>query len=184
MAVQPAASSFVSSANLDRSNKLRYSNYMDITKQPSTEYPSTVRRLAKQIGLHIVRSSQFLLPRLHQEVLTQSQAFALHLLLDNRAWRVSDLAYAAGVRLPSMTSLISRMERQGWIRKAETAHDRRGVAVTITDEGRALIHGFERRNIDLIAQRLALLSDEEKVAIERALPALNRLFNSQEDFTH
>jgi DNA-binding MarR family transcriptional regulator len=76
------------------------------------------------------------------------------------------------------------MERQGWIRKTETAHDRRGVAVTITDEGRALIHSFERRNIDLIAQRLALLSDEEKLAIERALPALNRLFNSQEDFTH
>jgi DNA-binding MarR family transcriptional regulator len=164
--------------------KVRYSNYMDAIKQPDGKYPSTVRGLAKQIGLHIVRSSQFLLPRLHQEVLTQSQAFALHLLLDNRAWRVSDLAYAAGVRLPSMTSLISRMERQGWICKTETAHDRRGVAVTITEEGRALIHGFERRNVDIIAQRLALLSDEEKVAIECALPALNRLFNSQEEFTH
>jgi DNA-binding MarR family transcriptional regulator len=113
--------------------------------------------------------------------LTQSQYFVLHLLLDNRAWRVSDLAYAAGVRLPSMTSLVSRMERQGWIRKTETAHDRRGVAVTMTDEGRTLIYGFERRHVDLIAQRLVLLSDEEKMTIERALPALNRLFNGQED---
>src|SRR5947209_16636717 len=87
--------------NLDRSNKLRNSNYMDTIKPSCGEYPSTVRSLAKQIGLHIVRSSQFFLPRLHQEVLTQSQYFVLHLLLDNRAWRVSDLAYAAGVRLPS-----------------------------------------------------------------------------------
>jgi DNA-binding MarR family transcriptional regulator len=154
---------------------------MDTIKQSCAEYPSTVRTLAKQIGLHIVRSSQFFLPRLHQEVLTQSQYFVLHLLLDNRAWRVSDLAYAAGVRLPSMTSLISRMERQGWIHKTETAHDRRGVAVTITGEGRTLVLEFERRHVNLIAQRLVLLSDEEKVAIERALPALNRLFNGQGD---
>jgi DNA-binding MarR family transcriptional regulator len=80
-----------------------------------------------------------------------------------------------------MTELISRMERQGWLRKMDTAYDRRGVAVIITDEGRALIQGLQRRQIDLIARRLALLSDEEKRIIEQALPVLDRLFSGQDE---
>jgi DNA-binding MarR family transcriptional regulator len=31
------------------------------------------------------------------------------------------------------------MERQGLLRKMDTAHDRRGVAVMITEEGRTLL---------------------------------------------
>lgn len=153
-----------------------------MTEQQIPTYPFTVWHLAKQIGLHIVRSSQFLLPRLHQETLTKSQAFVLHLFLEKeQAWRVSDLAFASDVRLPSMTDLISRMERQGWVHKTGTAHDRRGVAVTITEEGRAILRDFERRQVHLIAQRLALLSDEDKAAIAQAIPALNRLFNGPEE---
>ena len=154
---------------------------MDEMTQQTWEYPLAVRRLAKQVGLHIVRSSRFLLPRMNQEVLTQSQAFVLDFLLEKeQPQRISDLAVAAGVRLPSMTDLLARMERQGWIRKEGTTHDRRGVAVTLTLEGRALIQEFERHQIHSIAQRLVLLSDEDKAAIEQALPALKRLFNGTE----
>ncbi len=73
------------------------------------------------------------------------------------------------------------MERQGWLRKMDTAHDRRGVAVTITEEGRTLLQALNRRQIDLIAGRVALLSDEEKRMIEQALPVLDRLFSGPED---
>ena len=155
---------------------------MDERTQQTVEYPLAVRRLAKQVGLHIVRSSRFLLPKMHQEVLTQSQAFVLDLLLEkDQPWRIGDLAFASGVRLPSMTDLLARMERQGWIRKEGTAHDRRGVAVTLTAQGRAVIQNFERHQIHLIAQRLVGLTAEDQAAIEQALPALNRLFNGSED---
>jgi DNA-binding MarR family transcriptional regulator len=120
---------------------------------------------------------------MQQEVLTPSQATVLTLLLDDRAWRLSDLASATGVRPPSMTELISRMERQGWLRKMDTVYDRRGVAVTITEEGRKHIHALNRRQVDLIAGRLALLSDEEKRIIEQALPVLDKLFSGPDDLT-
>ncbi len=154
---------------------------MDEARQQTPEYSPAVRRLAKRVGLHIVRSSRFLLPKMNQEVLTQSQAFVLDLLLEKEPWRVSDLAIAAGVRLPSMTDLVARMERQGWVRKEGTVHDRRAVAVTLTREGRALIQDFERRQIHLIAQRLVELSSEDQEAIARALPALTRLFNGSDE---
>ncbi len=152
------------------------------TGKPSVERQSlTARGLAKQLGLRIVRITQFLTRQMQQEILTPSQATVLTLLQDGRAWRLSDLASATGVRPPSMTELISRMERQGWLSKMDTAHDRRGVAVTITEEGRTLLQALNRRQIDLIAGRLALLSDEEKRMIEQALPVLDRLFSGSED---
>jgi DNA-binding MarR family transcriptional regulator len=152
------------------------------TEKPLIErQPLTARGLARQLGLRIVGITQFLTRRMQQEVLTPSQATVLTLLQDERAWRLSDLASAAGVRPPSMTELVSRMERQGWLRKMDTAHDRRGVAVMITEEGRTMLRELNRRQIDLIAGRLALLSDEEKRIIEQALPVLDRLFSRPED---
>jgi len=154
---------------------------MDTGKSSVERQQITARGLAKQLGLRIVRITQFLTRQMQQEVLTPSQATVLTLLQDSRAWRLSDLASATGVRPPSMTELISRMERQGWLRKMDTAHDRRGVAVTITEEGRTLLQALNRRQIDLIAGRVALLSDEEKRMIEQALPVLDRLFSGPED---
>jgi DNA-binding MarR family transcriptional regulator len=150
---------------------------MDIVEQPLARQQRTVRALAKQLGLRIISLNQFFLQRMQHEMLTPSQAAVLNLLMDNRSWRISDLASAEGVRPPSMTELVSRMQRQGWLRKSDTTHDRRGVEVTITEEGRAIIQELLRRQVDMIAQRLALLPDEEKAAIERALPAIDHLLN-------
>lgn len=144
----------------------------------------TTRGLAKQLGLRIVNITQFFTRRMQQEELTPSQATVLTLLQDDRAWRLSDLASAAGVRPPSMTELVSRMERQGWLCKMDTIHDRRGVAVKITEEGRTILHALNRRHVDLIAGRLALLSDEEKRIIEQALPMLDRLFSGPDPFAY
>ena len=153
---------------------------MDMIEQPLSEQRLTARALAKQLGMRIIRINWFFLQRMQYESLTPSQAAVLTLLLDNRPWRISDLASAEGVRPPSMTELVSRMQRLGWLRKTDTAHDRRGVQVTITDEGRALVQAMMRRQVDIIAQRLATLPSEERAAIEHALPALDHLFNERE----
>jgi DNA-binding MarR family transcriptional regulator len=154
---------------------------MDTGKPFTERQPLTARQLARQLGLRIITITQFLTRRMQHEVLTPSQATVLTLLQDGRAWRLSDLASATGVRPPSMTELISRMERQGMLRKMDAVHDRRGVTVTITDEGRTLLQALNRRQIDLIARRLVLLSDEEKRLVEQALPLLDRLFGGPED---
>src|SRR3989440_4801260 len=120
---------------LDKRGNVRYPNNMDAVKPSVERQPLTARGLAKQLGLRIVRITQFLTRRMQQEVLTPSQATVLTLLQNDRAWRLSDLASATGVRAPSMTELVTRMERQGWLRKMDTARDRRGVAVTITEGG-------------------------------------------------
>ena len=156
--------------------------YMDIT--PDLEQAHlTTRGLAKQLGLRLIRAYRFLRQR-EQDSLTLSQAVVLDLLGDERQWRVGDLADVARIRQPSMTDLINRMERQGLLRKVQAVQDKRGVEVTITEEGRAVLRVVNRRHVDNMASRLALLSDEEKAVLERALPIFDILFGSPETPEH
>src|SRR2546425_13171787 len=81
---------------LDKRKNIRYPNNMNTVKPSVERQPLTARGLAKQLGLRIVRITQFLTQRMQQEVLTPSQATVLTLLQDERAWRLSDLASATG----------------------------------------------------------------------------------------
>src|SRR5260370_42463459 len=96
------------SFSLDKRKNVRYPNNMDTGKPSVERQPLTARGLAKQLGLPIVRSTQFLTRQMQQEVLTPSHATVLTLLQDGRAWRLSDLPGATGVRPPRITELISR----------------------------------------------------------------------------
>src|SRR5205085_2502080 len=110
---------------------------------------------------------------------SESQSFVLTLLMDNRPWRISDLAAVEGVRVPSMTELIGRMEKQGLVSKQDVSHDLRGVEVIITEKGRGLMQNHLRQYVDLMTQRMAVLNDEEKAAIIKILPVLDRLFGER-----
>ena len=147
------------------------------------QLPQPTRGLAKQLGLRLIRAYRFLRQR-EQDSLTLSQAVVLDLLGDERQWRVSDLAEFAGIRQPSMTDLIHRMERQGLLCKVQSLHDKRSVEVTITDEGRSVLRATNRRHVDNMSQRLALLSDEEKEVLERALPIFDILFGAPDTSEH
>lgn len=157
--------------------------YMDSMPELEQARQTTTRGLAKQLGLRLIRAYRFLRQR-EQDSLTLSQAIVLDLLGDERQWRIGDLAEAARIRQPSMTDLINRMERQSLLRKVQSLHDKRGVEVTITEEGRAILRAVNRRHVDNMASRLALLSDEEKAVIERSLPILDMLFGTPETPEH
>jgi DNA-binding MarR family transcriptional regulator len=162
--------------------------YMESTPELEQDHQSIqtvqiTRRLAKQLGLRLIRAYRFLRQR-EQDSLTLSQAVVLDLLGDERQWRVSELAEFAGIRQPSMTDLIHRMERQGLLCKVQSLHDKRSVEVTITDEGRSVLRATNRRHVDNMSQRLALLSDEEKEVLERALPIFDILFGAPDTSEH
>ncbi len=139
---------------------------------------ATVHELAKQLGLRSMMINQFFAKYMELDVLTYSQASVLALLLNQQPLRLIDLASALHVRPPSMTELIGRMEQLGWVQKSSIAHDRRGVEVTMTEKGKALIQALERKQLVMLSQRIALLSDEEKEIVERALPVLDQLFHN------
>lgn len=134
------------------------------------------RHMADQLVAWMNAISTFFRRKMQHEALTQSQANLLGMLIDGQRWRINDLAYAEGVRPASMTELVTRMSHRGWITKsAQVDGDNRGVEVTITAEGLTRITRFIEQEQTFIDQKLAALSEDERTAIEQALPALNKL---------
>ena len=89
--------------------------------------------------------------------------------------RVTTLATAHGVAQPSMTALISSLERSGLVVRRHDPDDGRATLVELTDQGDAYVVDRRRRNIDRIADYLTDLPAEHLSALAAALPALHTL---------
>lgn len=71
-----------------------------------------------------------------------------------------------------MTNRLDRLERAGWIRRSPNPEDRRGVLVSLTDEGLALMNRLIPRHVENEAHLLAALSREEQETLSRLLGKL------------
>lgn len=91
------------------------------------------------------------------------------------AVRITELADLLQISLPAMTQGIDRLEAHGWVLRTAAERDRRGVDVAITAAGQAAYQDACAGVIRALGERLDRLDDEERAAIARALPALERL---------
>jgi DNA-binding MarR family transcriptional regulator len=89
--------------------------------------------------------------------------------------RLSDLALREGVTQPSMTALVTRLERDGLAVRGDDPGDRRAVIVTLTDAGRDVLVTRRTRRASRLADLLDRLDPEDRAAIEAAAGALARL---------
>jgi len=72
-------------------------------------------------------------------------------------------------------AIVDRMERQGWVRREPDPIDRRAVQVEITPAGQEALAEVQSVRLEVLARRLAALSNQQRVAIASALPALAAL---------
>ena len=87
---------------------------------------------------------------------------------------VGELATAEGVRAPSMTQIINRMEEAGWVTRSEGPV--RGRMVQITEAGRAVATAVREERAARLAKRFEGLPAEDLGALEAVLPVLDRIF--------
>jgi DNA-binding MarR family transcriptional regulator len=88
---------------------------------------------------------------------------------------MGELAQAEGVQLPTMTQIVDRLERQGWVSRRTSSDDRRRVVVTVTEAGQALYEAAAARRNAFLTQRLEELTEAERAALAGALAAMDRL---------
>jgi DNA-binding MarR family transcriptional regulator len=89
--------------------------------------------------------------------------------------RLSDLAAREGVTQPSMTALVSRLERDGLAERSGDPDDRRAVNVVITERGRSALADRRARRAGVLAALLDQADPDDRALIEAAAPALARL---------
>jgi DNA-binding MarR family transcriptional regulator len=113
--------------------------------------------------------------RFGRDDLSRTAASVLAALRDGGPQRVTALATAESVAQPSMTTLLSRLERDGLVTRGSDPADARAVLVTITAEGLERLTTIRAARAAVIEARLAELKPAERDALAAAIPALAKL---------
>jgi DNA-binding MarR family transcriptional regulator len=102
-------------------------------------------------------------------------ASTLARLRDRGPQRVTDLAAAESVAQPSMTALVGRLERDGYVRREAHAHDRRSQLVAVTPAGERRLDEVRAARAAALQERLDALTAAEREALGAVLPILDHL---------
>ena len=135
------------------------------------------RALAAQFR-EALRHSVYLVRRLDEDgELTAAQVSTLKMLLDDGI-RVGEIARNLGVRVPSATEQVIRLEAAGLARREADPADSRAVLVSLTPAGRVALHQADDRRTDVMARIIASLSDSERHQLAAALPIIDKINTS------
>ena len=122
-----------------------------------------------------LRHSVYLVRRLDADgELSAAQLSTLKMLL-GEGQRVGEIARNLGVRVPSATEQIIKLERAGLARREPDPADSRAVRVILTDEGRAAVDSANKRRNQVMAEILSTLTDQDRKALAEALPVIDKI---------
>ena len=110
-----------------------------------------------------------------QRELSRSAASVLGTLRDEGPTRITDLANLEAVTQPTMTTLVTRLERDGLVTRSPDPADARAVRAGITDEGRERLARMRAARAAVLDAALAELEPDERAALRDALPVLEKL---------
>lgn len=126
-----------------------------------------------------LRHSIYLVRRLDADgELSAAQLSTLKMLLDaadQGGVRVGEIARNLGVKVPSATEQIIKLERAGLVRRDADPADSRAVRVKLTREGHAAVDSANERRNAVMAGILGSLTAAEREALAAAIPVIGRI---------
>lgn len=90
--------------------------------------------------------------------------------------RVSDLADELGVRMPTVTTQLTRLERDGLVTRDRGAADARVVMISLTGQGTQMLKQGLDRWYAALGSQIESLTEGERLALEAAAPVLRKVF--------
>jgi DNA-binding MarR family transcriptional regulator len=89
--------------------------------------------------------------------------------------RITELAASEGVTQPSVTALVTALERAGLVERRSDPADRRVVLVALTEAGAAYLRVRRQASAAAVAQAVRGLEPEDFTTLVAAVPVLERL---------
>ncbi|WP_438444770.1 MarR family winged helix-turn-helix transcriptional regulator [Gorillibacterium sp. sgz5001074] len=99
----------------------------------------------------------------------------LHTLSRKSPMRLTELTANEQVTQSAITQLVTRLERDGLVERRPDPTDGRVVQVHLTERGLEVVHSRRMDRIAGLSRFMEGLSQEEKMAIAAALPAMKHL---------
>ena len=124
--------------------------------------------------------------RMHMERLGlhRGQGFALIQLWHHDGVPQGDLARGMHIRPASVTNMIQRMERDGWIRRERDADDQRVVRVYLTDKAKALRSEAQTVFRDMEDDLISIYTAQELATLKRLLLKLHDRLAPEDELAH
>jgi DNA-binding MarR family transcriptional regulator len=130
--------------------------------------------LANRLRPVLLRVARELRREIHSLGVTGGQVSLLIQIKKNPGITASALAERERISAPGMSGHISRLETANLIERTR-AEDRRRIGLTLTDAGDKVLTNVRKRRTAWLAEHLKDLTEDEREAIEAALPALEKL---------
>ena len=95
--------------------------------------------------------------------------------------RITDLAACEGVMQPSMTALVSTLERSGLVERRSDPSDRRVALVALTSDGTDYIGARREAGVEVFAELIDALPADESEALFAAITAITHIQRLDEE---
>lgn len=107
--------------------------------------------------------------------LTPARLSVLSVLVFAGPQTLGDLARAERVRPPTISSLVSGLERERLVGRTVDPEDRRVVRVAVTSRGKRILERARRLRLDHLTNRIQRLSKGELATLDRAASIMERV---------
>lgn len=146
---------------------------IDESEQPQVEEQMilALRRISRSIDLH----SRVLV---QQRGLTAPQLAALQVIDRVGTTSVGDLARAVLLSQATVTGIVARLDRHGFVTRRRAGNDRRSVVVELTPSGREVLNSRPSLLQHCFQQRLRSLQDWERSQILTTLQRIAAMMES------
>jgi DNA-binding MarR family transcriptional regulator len=138
----------------------------------SSSIPSDVADRLHSAAIHLLRRVRRVD---HESGLTAARLSALSVLVFGGARTLGELAQAEQVRAPTMSRLVTALERDGLAVRDAHAEDGRAVVVRATERGQALLRQGRERRVEELVGLLEGLSAEEMETLDAAARLIEQI---------
>jgi DNA-binding MarR family transcriptional regulator len=142
-----------------------------------TQDRTSARAIADQLRPVLLRLARELRREAQSLGITGGQVALLAQIRANPGITASELAERERMSAPGMSGHVGRLEAAKLIERTRGS-DRRRIGLTLTPEGTKILASVRKRRTVWLADHLEGLTDDEREAIEAALPALERLLEA------
>jgi DNA-binding MarR family transcriptional regulator len=136
---------------------------------------TTISELASHLRPALLRLTRVVRNQRVDMSVTLTQLSAMATLLKSGPMSAGELANCERVQPPSMTKVLANLEERGLVRRDVRPTDRRQAIIAITPAGEELLESERRSRDAWLTKRLATLSSEERVLLQRVVPILDKL---------
>jgi len=146
---------------------------MLVNEQHEAEIVSALRRIVRAIDLRSRRLFE-------QSGFTGPQLLVLREASHLSGASISALARAVELSQPTVSGIIDRLERQGMVRRARAAEDRRAVMVVVTPEGGRALRDAPSLLQDRFRSELSRLEEWERTQLLATLQHVAAMMDAEE----